>query len=420
MDTKEKQGRLQKLYKDALALLHKEDATSEEVQSADTMLAEALDLREQLSKATGREAAVSGLEAFLAQSDGRVTRSEAADGIAALDTKGGFKSFGEYLVAARYGVDPRLQRETKDLAEAGGASGGFLVPSAFDAQLRELLVEASVVRSRATVIPMVVRSIMVPVLDQTAAPAAGAPYSAFLGGVYVEWTEEAAEKPAHDPKFRQIALTVHKMTAYTRSSDELLADSAVSLEALITRLMGSAVAWAEDQAFLRGDGVGKPLGVLNAPALISLTRAAAGNVVDYADVVAMVSRQLVGAAPVFVANPSLLPDIYRLQDAAGHYIWHPNVSAGAPTTILGIPLVLTEKLPVAGQAGDILLADFSYYLIGDRQAMTIAASEHERFRYDQTAWRVVARVDGQPWLSAPVMLNDGVTTVSPFVSLAAA
>ena len=79
-----------------------------------------------------------------------------------------------------------------------------------------------------------------------------------------------------------------------------------------------------------------------------------------------------------------------------------------------------KRQPVLGTTGDVLLCDFSQYLIGDRQALTMASSIHELFRYDQTAFRMVMRVDGQEWCKAPVLLADGATQVSPFVELDAA
>jgi HK97 family phage major capsid protein len=64
-----------------------------------------------------------------------------------------------------------------------------------------------------------------------------------------------------------------------------------------------------------------------------------------------------------------------------------------------------------------LLADFSYYLIGDRQATTVESTKFEAWQYDKTSWRAVHRVDGQPWTNAPFTYQDSTTTVSPFVAL---
>jgi len=112
-------------------------------------------------------------------------------------------------------------------------------------------------------------------------------------------------------------------------------------------------------------------------------------------------------------------------DPGNNYIWHPHfggagAAEGAPGTLLGYPVLFTEKTPTLGTTGDVLLCDFSQYLIGDGSNTTLESSIHERFQFDQTAFRLVKRVDGQEWCKAPVYLADGVTQVSPFVELDAA
>jgi HK97 family phage major capsid protein len=85
--------------------------------------------------------------------------------------------------------------------------------------------------------------------------------------------------------------------------------------------------------------------------------------------------------------------------------------------LLGLPAILTEKVPALGTKGDLMLLDPSLYVVGDRMQIEIAASEHVNFLKNQMTWRVVERVDGQPWLDKPVTLQDGATQVSPFVVL---
>jgi HK97 family phage major capsid protein len=84
---------------------------------------------------------------------------------------------------------------------------------------------------------------------------------------------------------------------------------------------------------------------------------------------------------------------------------------------MGYPIFFVENAQPLGTQGDLILADLSKYVVGDRQMVTIDSSKHFRFQYDLTSWRAVHRVDGRPWLSAPITYRDGVTTVSPFVIL---
>ena len=87
-------------------------------------------------------------------------------------------------------------------------------------------------------------------------------------------------------------------------------------------------------------------------------------------------------------------------------------------TILGRPVVFTEKAKTVGAAGDISFVDFGYYLIGDRQVMTASSSPHFKFQSDKTAYRIIERVDGRPWLQSAITPQTGSTTLSPFVNIA--
>jgi HK97 family phage major capsid protein len=173
-------------------------------------------------------------------------------------------------------------------------------------------------------------------------------------------------------------------------------------------------------AFLAGTGVGEPLGVLGAPGRIEITRAA-GDLIDFPDVVAMFSRMLpdsLGRA-VWVASIDTLPQLLTLhaEPVAGQpvspLIWMNNGSvAGAPPfSIFGRPLILTEKVPT------ISFVDFGYYLLGDRMTATMMASEHYRFQQDKTAIRVIERVDGRPWITTPLTPKNGSATLSPYVTV---
>ncbi len=82
----------------------------------------------------------------------------------------------------------------------------------------------------------------------------------------------------------------------------------------------------------------------------------------------------------------------------------------------GLPVYFTEKLPTLGTKGDVMLVDWSKYVIGQRMDMQIDVSPHFLFRNNQLAWRVIARCDGKPWLNSYITDAEG-WTVSPFVVL---
>lgn len=316
--------------------------------------------------------------------------------------------------------------EQKDLAENIGASGGFLVPTEQFMSLMAVVGESSIIRPRATIIRMRRRQVNIPVLDQTGTTAGKAHW---FGGMTVYWTEEAAAKSTTDPSFRQISLIAHKMAALTRVSDELLDDAAVSLTDFLMGPMGfaGAVSFMEDYAFLQGDGAGKPQGILNAPCAITVAREVQASV-TYGDVVTMLEKFLPSGNGIWIASQTLLSNLLQMTGPSGNpsYVWGPGPMGqtaipGIPGTLLGRPIIFTEKSPVVSttSVGDLMLVDPRYYLVGDRQATTLASTIYEKFANDQTTFRVVHRVDGQAWLSAPLTGIDGTVQYSPFVILGA-
>lgn len=422
----------QALYAQAKTLLL-EGTDPDAMAKANALIAEAEDLKAKAGKLAEIEkmynAVPDQISGFERRSDPTPPQGE--------ERKDRFADLSEWIetVADNYvrkANDPRLKIwnevgdralpliNEKQMVENVGASGGFLVPTEFRAELMAIAAETGIVRPRANVIRMARRQLDIPVLDQTATTA-GVPH--WFGGMLFYWGEEAAEKTITNAKWRQVSLVAKKLIGYTRASDELVADSIISLDDFLRGPFGFAggMAWMEDYAFLRGTGVGQPLGVINAPATISVARTATNPPVAFADLAAMRERFLPTANGVWVISQSLMDTIIQLAGPTGNasYIWQPNARDGIPGMLLGFPVIWSEKVPLAGSAGDIGLYDFNHYLIGDRQATTIDTSTHEFFRYDQASWRVVHRVDGRPWLSTPLTLADGTSQISPFVILGA-
>ena len=309
------------------------------------------------------------------------------------------------------------------MVENVGASGGFLVPPEQSLEIMGQVGEKAIIRSRATLIRMRRRQYNRTVLDQTGTTA-GQPH--WFGGMVFYWGAEAAEKTITTAKWREVSLVAKKLYGYTRASDELNDDAIISLNDFLNSDMGMAggIAWMEDFAFLQGNGTGQPLGVINAGATITVNRAVAGPAADpvtYADLTAMMEKHMQTDNSIWVCSISLKNVLMNMTYPSGNpsLVWQPNARDGMPGTILGIPVFWTEKAPLAGTAGDIGLYDFNHYWIGDRQAMTLASTNAEYFKYDQISWRMVHRVDGRPWLNTPFTLQDGTSTISPFVILGA-
>jgi HK97 family phage major capsid protein len=146
--------------------------------------------------------------------------------------------------------------------------------------------------------------------------------------------------------------------------------------------------------------------------------------VVWQNIVKMYSRMLPQSLnnAVWIVAPDVLPELFTMAlqvGVAGSAIYIQNGAVGAPMTLLGRPVIVSEKASKVGTAGDISFVDLSYYLVGDRQALEVAQSEHVNFATDKTAIRFIQRVDGKPWiLSAITPANGSTNTLSPFVNLA--
>jgi HK97 family phage major capsid protein len=301
------------------------------------------------------------------------------------------------------------------------SDGGFLIPEVLRADLLRTALEMAVVRSRARVIPMDSLTVPFPTVDSTSN------VTSVFGGVTGYWAEEGATLTESKPKFGRVELKANKLTLYTEVPNELLQDSLPSLEAFIGDIFPEAIAWFEDIAFFIGGGVGEPLGFLNALATISVTRSTtvAGTNVEWVDVASMYARMLPQSLnrAVWVVSPSVLPSLLTSQIPGGAPIvvqapsGFPEGSNAPAMSILGRPLIVSEKARAVGTAGDINFVDFGYYLLGDRQAMSARQSEDFRFNQDVTAFRVTERLDGRPWLSSAITPQNGGDTLSPFVRL---
>ncbi len=343
----------------------------------------------------------------------------------------GAKLDGEFANAADFfasawhlNPDPeasaKMQRLRNSYSSVVPADGGFLVPETLRSQLLQIALEMSVVRSRATVVPMETARVPFPTIDMTTNA------GSVFGGMIGYWGEEAALLSESAAKFARIVLDAKKLTGFSMVPNELLTDSIISFAALIESLWPRALAWYEDLAFTSGTGVGEPLGYLGNPASVAVAAESGQGAatVLYENIVKMYSRMLPASLSqaVWVCSPDVFPQLMTMAlsvGTGGSAIMVVNAAGPAPMTIFGRPLIITEKAKQLGVQGDIAFVDLSYYLVGDRQQMTAATSTEYRFANDQTAFRIIQRVDGQPWIKSAVTPQNGGSTLSPFVELAA-
>tara|TARA_Y100000310_G_scaffold101137_1_gene99040 strand:- start:304 stop:1548 length:1245 start_codon:yes stop_codon:yes gene_type:complete len=356
------------------------------------------------------------------------------------DRKGGFRDHGEFIVAitgrgTRHYGTAHLQK-LKDwqnavtkiagtLNEGDMAQGGYLVPVEFRDQLLKTSLEASIVKARATAIPMQTNRIVIPAVVDTDHS------TNYFGGIIPDRTAEHGSKSATKPRFDQVALTLHKLTGMVYVTDELLEDSPISIPPLLDALFGGAIAFEEDDAYLQGTGVNMALGAFNAgnPSLVTqaIEPGQPASTILWQNVINMWSRLHPPSMKnaVWVANIECFPQLASMAmavGAGGVPVWMPGDGvAGSPFgTLMGRPLFLSEKMQALSTAGDIGVGDFSQYLVAQKSGggLQTATSMHYHFNLDEQTFRFVLRYDGQPWWLSDLTPKRGTNTLSPFVILA--
>lgn len=301
------------------------------------------------------------------------------------------------------------------------SEGGFLIPETLRSEILRVSLETALVRPRARVIPMETLRVPFPAIDATTNQ------TSVYGGIQAFWTEEGATLQSSSATFSNVLLDAKKLTTYCEVPNELIADSVGSFEALMDEIFPEALGFYEDYAFIAGSGVGEPLGVLNAgnSAIVAVTAETGQSTatIIWQNIVRMYARMLPTSLSraVWIASIDTFPELATMSlsvGTGGSAIWINNGVEGPPMTILGRPVLFTEKTNTLGTQGDINFVDFGMYLLGDRQAMSSTSSAHYKFASDVTAFRVVERVDGRPWLKSSITPKNGGPNLSPYVQLA--
>lgn len=298
------------------------------------------------------------------------------------------------------------------------ADGGFLVPEIARSELLRSALDVAIVRPRARVLPMASKQVPIPIIDETDRSTSA------YGGVVTYWASEAEEVADSSPTFGSVTLNAEELAAYCEAPNTLVADSGPTFTALVGSTYGEAIGFGEDAAFINGDGVGKPLGYLNSTCLVEVAKETgqAADTITWENLAGMFAR----LAPESIFRSNWVANINTFRQLAemavpvgtGGGPVQLGGTAEAPTLyILSRPVLFTSRCPTLGDAGDISLADFSQYLIGDRQLMTAESSEHHLFGSHKTAFRISERVDGFPWPPSPIVPENGTATLSPFVAL---
>ena len=268
------------------------------------------------------------------------------------------------------------------LVEGTDSAGGYLVPAEWDSRLIEALEHENIVRSLGTVITTSgERKINV----AASKPAAS-------------WVEEGGELVFSDASFDQKILDAYKLSVAVKVSEELLADNQYDLEGFLIRSFGAAIAAAEEESFLVGDGNSKPTGLFHPTQGGQIGITTAGNAITADEVLDLIYKlkRPYRTKAAFITSDSTLAQIRKLKDGTGQYIWQPALTAGEPDRLLGFPVYTSQFVPAIA-AGQPVMAfgDLSYYNIGDRGTRSFAALHELYAGVGQVAFVAKERVDGK-------------------------
>ena len=253
----------------------------------------------------------------------------------------------EYREGMLKALRSNFKQVSKILQEGVDADGGYLVPEEYDSRLIDVLTEENIMRSLGhTITTSGEHKINIAATKPAAA-----------------WIEEGAALTFGDATFSQILLDAHKLHVAIKVTEELLYDNAFGLENYIITEFGKALANAEEDAFLNGDGTGKPTGLFAATGggTVAGTLSTAIKSDDMLDLVYALKRPYRKNAS-FIMNDKTLAQLRKLKDNNGAYIWQPSYQAGEPDKVLGYAVHTSAYAP----ENAIAFGDYSYYNIGDR------------------------------------------------------
>ena len=225
-------------------------------------------------------------------------------------------------------------------------------------------------------------------------------------------------------RFGKLELMLHKVHCLAYSTSELLQDAGV-VAAFVEEAFSNELVFKIEDAIVNGDGAGKPLGILNSEALVSVTGGSSAGTIVSTDVIQMWSRLWAGSQDraEFVANQDTLNQLLRMHTGTlggdGSPLYLPmNAISGRPyATLFAKPILFLEQCATVGTAGDSILIDPSQYLEITKGRMQFSTSGHVQFKTDEMAFRGTYRIDGQPKWSAPLTPFKGSKTQSPCVCI---
>jgi HK97 family phage major capsid protein len=286
----------------------------------------------------------------------------------------------------RKGADKLSPEEVKALTVSNDSTGGYLAPPEYVRELLKTVTEISPIRSIARVRSTGQRSIQVP--KRT-------------GQFAAQWVSESgtrSETSGYTVGLEEIPC--HEHYALVDISEQDLEDTVFDLESEMQSEFAEQFAKAEGTAFVSGNAVGKPEGILTASGVGEVV-SGNGTALTADGLLSLVHsiKAEYSSSGRFVFNRSTLADIRKLKDTAGQYVFQAGMSlqSGVPNTILGYPYVEATDMPDVGAgAFPIVFGDFNRaYMIVDRVAMAVLRDPYTQASSGNVRYLARRRVGGQ-------------------------
>lgn len=300
-------------------------------------------------------------------------------------------SEGDYLSAfneyARKGLSALTGDKLAALQVGTDSEGGYIVPESFETKIVELLQSANPFRGISNVI-------------RTASDR-NIPVESSVGSfAYV--AEEGAYGTS-DPAFSRVVIGSHKSGGIIKVSEELLQDAFFNLETYLSNVAGRRFASLEEASFCTGNGTSAPQGIFtptystNVTGAVSAAAAITGD--DLIDTFHSLGRAYRQGA-TWLMGDDAVKIVRKLVDSDGQYIWQPGLVAGAPDTIFGRPVIVSENATAAApDAKSIIFGDFQYYTIADRAGISAQKLNELYAANGQVGYKFNARNDAKVVLS---------------------
>ena len=281
--------------------------------------------------------------------------------------------------------DKTVSFEVLNALQVGADSeGGHLVPDEYERTLVEALQEQNIFRSFAHLIRTSSGDRKIPVVTSKGT---------------ASWIEEEAPYDESDDAFGAVSIGAYKLATMIKVSDELLNDSVFDIAGYIAKEFARRIGTAEEEAFIVGNGTGKPTGLLHATlgAQVGVTTAAA-TAITFDEVMDLFHslRSPYRRQAVFLMNDSTIKALRKLKNGAGDYIWQPSITAGTPDKVLNCHVYTSSYVPaIASTAKTIIFGDMDYYWLADREGRKFKRLNELYAPTGQVGFLASQRVDGK-------------------------